>query len=235
VVAIAPSLLAADLLHLGEEVRAAAQAGADRLHLDIMDGRFVPNISFGPAVVEAVRQVTELPLEAHLMIEEPHRYVDTFVAAGATTVQVHVENTPHLHRTVAHIKDLGARAGVVLNPATPVEAIGEILPDVDMVLVMTVNPGFGGQRFIASTTGKIRRLAELIAARHPRCELEVDGGIDGESAPLAVAAGATVLVAGTAVFRAPGGIAAGLAALAQAAQRFTGALPRKEKGCPVPR
>ncbi len=226
-IAIAPSLLAADFLHLGDEVRAAAHAGANRLHLDIMDGRFVPNISFGPAVVAAVRAATTLPLEAHLMIEEPQRYVDTFVGAGATTVQVHVENTPHLHRTIAHIKSLGARAGVVLNPATPVEAIGEILPDVDIVLAMTVNPGFGGQRFITSTAGKLRRLAELIAERRPGCELEVDGGIDMDTAPLAVAAGATVLVAGTSVFRAPRGIAAGLAALARAVQHSAPATVRE--------
>lgn len=219
VIAIAPSLLAADFLHLGDEVKAAERAGADRLHLDIMDGRFVPNISFGPAVVAAVRTATTLPLEAHLMIAEPQRYVEAFVEAGATTVQVHVENTPHLHRTIAHIRSLGVRAGVVLNPATPAEAIREILGEVDVVLAMTVNPGFGGQRFITSVAAKIRRLAALIAAHHPSCELEVDGGIDVETAPLAIDAGATVLVAGTSVFRAPGGIAAGMAALAGAALR----------------
>lgn len=219
VVAIAPSLLAADFLRLGEEVRSAQLAGADRLHLDIMDGVFVPNISFGPGVVAAVRRATQLPLEAHLMIQQPQQYVGEFVQAGATTVQVHVENTPHLHRTIEHIKGLGARAGVVLNPATPAEAIVEILADVDVVLVMTVNPGFGGQRFIPATLGKIRRLAALIADHCPGCELEVDGGIDADTAPLAVAAGATVLVAGTSVFRAPGGIAAGVEALVEAVQR----------------
>jgi len=225
VIVLAPSLLAADFLRLGEEVRAAEAAGAHRLHLDIMDGRFVPNISFGPEVVAAVRRATALPLEAHLMIEEPDRYVQAFVEAGATTVQVHVENTPHLHRTVELIKGLGARAGVVLNPATPAEAVSEILPEVDMVLAMTVNPGFGGQRFITATLGKIRRLATLIAAHHPTCELEVDGGIDPDTAPLAVAAGARVLVAGTSVFRAPGGIGEGLAALARAAGRAADPAP----------
>lgn len=218
-IAIAPSLLAADFLHLGEEVRAAERAGADRLHLDIMDGRFVPNISFGPAIVAAIRTATTLPLEAHLMIEEPQRYVEAFVEAGANTVQVHVENTPHLHRTIEHIHALGARAGVVLNPATPADTIREILVDVDIVLAMTVNPGFGGQRFIASAPAKIRRLATLIAERDLGCELEVDGGIDPDTAPLATAAGATVLVAGTSVFHAAGGIAAGIAALAESARR----------------
>lgn len=217
-IAIAASILAADFLRLGEEVRAAEAAGVHRLHLDIMDGRFVPNISFGPDVVAAVRRATRLPLEAHLMIEEPDHLLEAFVAAGATTIQVHVENTPHLHRTIQQIKTLGAKAGVVLNPATPVEAVTEILPEVDGVLVMTVNPGFGGQRFIPTTLDKLRRVAALIARRCPNCELEVDGGIDVSTAPLAVGAGATVLVAGTAVFRASGGIAAGLQALAQAAK-----------------
>ncbi len=207
---LAPSVLSADFTRLGEHVREAEAAGADRIHVDVMDGHFVPNITIGPLVVRALRKVTELPLETHLMIEEPDRYAKAFADAGSTSLLVHVEGATHLHRTVELIKSLGVGAGVVLNPATPASSIEEILPDVDQVLVMTVNPGFGGQKFIASSLPKIGLVREMIDRVHPECQLEVGGGIDAATAPRAVRAGARVLVAGSAIFNAPEGIAAAM-------------------------
>src|SRR5215472_15456015 len=214
---LAPSVLAADFARLGDQVREADQAGADRIHVDVMDGHFVPNITMGPVVVKALRPVTRLPLEVHLMIEHPIRYLDAFAESGADSLLVHVENAANLHRTVQHIKALGKKAGVVLNPATSPIAVAEILPDVDLVLVMTVNPGFGGQKFIPNTLGKIRLVRQMIDEAKATIELEVDGGIDAETTPLVVEAGARVLVAGSAIFGYPGGIAAGMEALMKAA------------------
>lgn len=207
---LAPSILSADFSRLGEHVREAEAAGADRIHVDVMDGHFVPNITIGPLVVRALRQVTKLPLETHLMIEEPDRYAQAFVDAGSTSLLVHVEGAIHLHRTVGLIKSLGVAAGVVLNPATPASSLEEILPDIDQVLVMTVNPGFGGQKFITGVLPKIARVREMIARVKPDCQLEVDGGIDAKTAPEAVRAGARVLVAGSAIFNAPEGVAAAM-------------------------
>jgi ribulose-phosphate 3-epimerase len=214
---MAPSILAADFARLGEQVRDAEQAGADRIHVDVMDGHFVPNISMGPVVVQGLRPVTRLPLEAHLMIEEPDRYLEAFAEAGADSILVHVENNPNLYRTVHHIKALGKKAGVVLNPATSAVMLAEILPDVDMVLVMTVNPGFGGQKFVHNTLGKIRRVRQMIDQVRPDIDLEVDGGIEPETAPLVVEAGARVLVAGSAVFGPADGVAAAMERLRRAA------------------
>lgn len=210
---IAPSILAADFSRLGEQVAEAARGGADRIHVDVMDGHFVPNLSLGPAIVESLRPVTSLPLEVHLMVEEPERSLESFAAAGADSLIVHQESTPHLHRAIQQIKSLGKRAGVAINPATPAQLLDEILPDVDLVLVMTVNPGFGGQRFIAGTLPKIRQVRQMINRYQPACELEVDGGIDAETAPLVVEAGASVLVAGSAIFRAQEPIAAAMTRL----------------------
>jgi ribulose-phosphate 3-epimerase len=207
---LAPSILAADFARLGEQVREAESAGADRLHIDVMDGHFVPNISMGPVVVQALRPITKLPLEVHLMISNPDQYLDAFAKAGADTLQVHVEGAIHLHRTIAAIKHLGKRVGVVLNPATSPVMLAEILPELDMVLVMTVNPGFGGQSFIAATLSKIRRLRQMIDQVNPQIELEVDGGIDAVTAPQAVAAGARILVAGSSIFHASQGITAAM-------------------------
>lgn len=209
-VKLAPSILSADFTRLGEQVKEAESAGADRIHIDVMDGHFVPNITIGPLVVRALQRVTKLPLETHLMIEHPERFVEAFVEAGSTSLLVHVEGATHLHRTISHIKSLGIGAGVVLNPATPAALIEEILPDVDQVLVMTVNPGFGGQKFIASTLRKIQRVRQMIDQANRECQLEVDGGIDATSAPQVVAAGARVLVAGSAVFGAKDGVRAAM-------------------------
>jgi ribulose-phosphate 3-epimerase len=207
---LAPSILAADFARLGEQVHEAERAGADRLHVDVMDGHFVPNISIGPLVVQALRPITRLPLEVHLMIEEPDRYLDAFAEAGADTMLVHVEGAIHLNRTLQHIHHLGKKAGVVLNPATSAASLTEVLGDVDLVLVMTVNPGFGGQQFIASTLPKLRRVRQLVEQVKPGLDVEVDGGIDAQTAPRTVEAGANVLVAGTAIFRAAEGIAAAM-------------------------
>ena len=200
---IAPSILAADFTKLGEELASIEQGGADWVHVDVMDGHFVPNITIGPFIVEAVRRSTELPLDVHLMIEQPERYVDDFVKAGAATVGIHVETCPHLHRSVAQIREAGARACVVLNPSTPASAVEPVLGDIDQVLVMTVNPGFGGQKFIASMLPKIEQLRRWIDERELPVALEVDGGIGTETIGRAARAGADVFVAGTAVFGAP--------------------------------
>ncbi|WP_437569783.1 ribulose-phosphate 3-epimerase [Sorangium sp. So ce542] len=197
---VAPSILSADFGRLAEEVRAAEAAGADWIHVDVMDGRFVPNITIGPLVVRAVRAATRLPLDVHLMIVEPERYVDEFAAAGADRISVHVEASPHLHRTIHQIREAGARPGVVLNPHTSEESIRHVLPDLDLVLVMSVNPGFGGQRFIPASLSKLRSLRQAIDQAGLDIALEVDGGIAPSTSGQVVAAGARALVAGSAVF-----------------------------------
>ncbi len=197
---IAPSLLSADFGRLAEEVRAVEAAGADLVHFDVMDGRFVPNITVGPLVVEAVRKATRLPIDVHLMIVEPERYVEAFAKAGATLVSVHAEVSPHLHRTLQAIRAAGAKPAVALNPSTPLNAVQWVIGDCEMVLVMTVNPGFGGQRYIEACTRKVRDLRALADAKNPALEIEVDGGINPDTAKLVGEAGANVLVAGSAVF-----------------------------------
>jgi ribulose-phosphate 3-epimerase len=199
-VKIAPSILSADFARLGEQVQEAEAAGADWIHVDVMDGHFVPNITVGPPVVRALRSITTLPLDVHLMIKKPERYLDAFVQAGASGLTVHVETCPHLHRTIQHIKELGARAGVTLNPATPLSSLTEILPDVDLVLVMSVDPGFGGQSYIPGSANKVARLRALLDEIGSLAELEVDGGVNADTVAAVVEAGATVLVAGSAIF-----------------------------------
>jgi ribulose-phosphate 3-epimerase len=207
---IIPSILSADFARLGAQVAEAQAGGADRVQVDVMDGRFVPNITVGPLVVEAVRRSTTLPIEAHLMIVEPERYLDDFAAAGADIIIVHQEVSPHLNRTVQRIHQLGKRAGVAINPATSLTVLQEILGDVDLVLCMTVNPGFGGQEFIPSTLNKIERLRALITQHGSSCDLEVDGGIHAETAAQVVRAGANALVAGSAVYGEKEGVAAAI-------------------------
>ncbi|MEX2117104.1 MAG: ribulose-phosphate 3-epimerase [Bacteroidota bacterium] len=197
---IAPSILSADFERLGEQIRIIEQAGIQSLHLDVMDGHFVPNISFGPPVIKSIRKKTSLVLDTHLMITDPDRYLEAFREAGSDIITVHQEACTHLHRTVARIHELGAKAGVAVNPATPLSTILEILPDIELLLVMSVNPGFGGQQYIKGSTEKIRRAHDLIVESGKQIILEVDGGIDLRTAPQAVEAGAGVLVAGTSLF-----------------------------------
>ena len=210
---IVPSILSADLTRLGEQVKEAEAAGADRIQVDVMDGRFVPTITFGPLVVEAVRRSTSLPIEAHLMIVEPERYVADFVSAGADVIIVHQEAALHLHRIVEQIHQLGKKAGVALNPATPAAMLEDILGDVDHVLVMTVNPGFGGQKFIESTLTKIARVRQMMSERGLDRDIEVDGGIGAATAPRVVEAGANLLVAGASIFASKDGVAAAIGRL----------------------
>jgi ribulose-phosphate 3-epimerase len=209
---VVPSILSADVGRLADQVQEAENGGADRIQVDVMDGHFVPNLTFGPLVVEAVRRATRLPIEAHLMVERPELFVEAFVKAGATLIEVQVESTTSLYRTVQTIRELGAKAGLAINPGTPVEDLREILPYVDLVNVMTVEPGFGGQKFIPHSPEKIRRVRAL----SPDFEIEVDGGIDARTAPLVVAAGATVLVAGNSVYGNKGGVAGGIKAIREA-------------------
>lgn len=202
-VKVAPSILSADFGRLAEEVRSVEAAGADYIHVDVMDGRFVPNLTLGPVVLEAVRRATTLPLDVHLMIVEPERYVEAFVKAGANIVTVHAEASPHLNRTLQQIRDLGATASVVLNPATPLSSLEEVLEDVGQILLMSVNPGFGGQSFLPGTVDRVRRLRAMLDAKGlgERVDIEVDGGINAQTAAQVIAAGARVLVAGNAVFK----------------------------------
>jgi ribulose-phosphate 3-epimerase len=214
---VAPSILSADFSRLGEQVAEAGAGGGDYIHLDVMDGHFVPNITMGPLVLKAVRRCTDLPLSVHLMIDPPEPFLTDFSAAGADHLTVHVETCPNLHRTVQQIKQLGCQAGVSLNPATSVATLEEILPYVDMVLIMTVNPGFGGQAFIPEMVSKIKRVRALLDGLGSAAEIEVDGGIDPTTAPQVVQAGANVLVAGSAIFGAREGIAQAIATIRRAA------------------
>ncbi|HZU11654.1 MAG TPA: ribulose-phosphate 3-epimerase [Chloroflexota bacterium] len=214
---ISPSILAADPLHLGDAVAAVRDAGVTRLQVDVMDGRFVPNITYGPAVVKAIKEASGLMVEAHLMIVEPERYVPVFAEAGADVIIVHQEVSPHLYRTLQHIRDQGKRSGVAINPGTPAFMLDDVLGLADLVLVMTVNPGFGGQQFIPEMLAKVRTVRDMVDRRGLAAELEVDGGIDEETAPEVTAAGATVLVAGTAVYDNPSGVSAAVTSLRRAA------------------
>jgi ribulose-phosphate 3-epimerase len=199
-VLIAPSILSADFAALGDAIAAVERGGADLIHVDVMDGHFVPNITIGPAVVKSLKRIATVPLDVHLMIEEPDRYIEAFAEAGAAMMSVHVEVLPHLHRTVHAIKALGVKAGVVLNPSTPVSSLGEMAADVDYVLVMSVNPGFGGQTFIARSESKLREVRALLDRAGNRAPVEIDGGIDQHNVGRVVAAGASIIVAGSAVF-----------------------------------
>lgn len=217
-VKLAPSILAADFARLGDQVAEAERAGADRIHVDVMDGHFVPNISMGTPIISSLRKVTRLPLEAHLMISDPDFFVEEFAQAGTDSFMVHWEGNNDLARTVQRIKALGKRVGVAINPATPAEVLEEIMQDIDQVLVMTVNPGFGHQHFLHTTLPKIGRARRMIDRIKPGCDLEVDGGVDVATAPLAVAAGANVLVAGSAIFNDGEGVADAMKRLRAAAQ-----------------
>lgn len=211
---IAPSVLAADFVRLGEEIQTVAGADINQIHIDVMDGRFVPNITMGPLVVEAIKRVTDLPLDVHLMIVEPENHLEAFVKAGADMITVHVETCPNLHRTLQYIRDLGAKPGVAINPHTPAVAISEVLHLVDVVLVMTVNPGFGGQNFLTEVTPKISQIHTMLGERH--VDISVDGGIDKNTIGMAARAGANVFVAGSSIFKAPNGLIEGVKTLRSA-------------------
>jgi ribulose-phosphate 3-epimerase len=210
IVKLAPSILDADFARLGQQVAEAERAGADRIHVDVMDGHFVPNLTMGPAIVKSLRRVTQLPLETHLMISNPDYFLEEFAKAGSDPIVVHWEGNNNLHRTLQNVKALGKHVGVAVNPATPAIVLEEILEDVDQVLVMTVNPGFGHQHFIRATLSKIHRVREMIDKIKPPCDLEVDGGINADTAALVTEAGANVLVAGTAIFGASNGVPAAM-------------------------
>ena len=215
-IGLVPSILSADFTRLGEQVRAAEEAGAQRIQIDVMDGHFVPNITMGPLVVEAVRRCTTLPLEAHLMISNPEQYIEVFAQAGADVIIVHQEVCPHLHRVLKQIKDCGKQRGVALNPSTPVSLLEDMLPFIDLVLIMTINPGFGGQEFIPETLAKISKARRMFDERGLACDIEVDGGINAQTAPLVVKAGANLLVAGSAVYNERESVAQALARLRHA-------------------
>jgi len=219
---IAPSVLSADFARLGEQVREAEGAGADVIHIDVMDGHFVPNITVGPLVVRALRRVTRLPLHVHLMIEKPERYIDEFARSGADLIVVHVETCPHLHRTLGQIRQTGAQPGVTLNPATPLVLLDEVIDQVELVLVMSVNPGFGGQQLIPASLQRISRLRRTVEERGLRCRIEVDGGINVDTVAAVVGAGADVLVVGSAIFDDPEGVGAAMRRLRRALQGLPG-------------
>jgi len=215
---IAPSILAADLTRLGEEIAAVEAAGADMIHVDVMDGHYVPNLSFGPMVVEALRRVTKLPLDVHLMISNADQFLKPFADAGADTLTVHLEACTHIHRTLHAIRELGIQAGLALNPGTPVDLASEIIADIDLLLLLCVNPGFGGQQFIERSIQRIQRARSMLDMYNPQADIEVDGGIDQAIAERVVMAGANILVAGTAIFGVEGGPAAAVRQLRKAAQ-----------------
>ena len=218
-VLISPSILSADFGRLAEQVSEAAEAGADWIHVDVMDGHFVPNITIGPAVTSAVRAATDLPVDVHLMIEDPDKYLSAFADAGADYITVHQEACPHLHRTIERMRELGVHPGVTLNPATSLDTLMEVIPEVDLALIMSVNPGFGGQSYIPASTEKIKQLRTMLDERGTNgAELEVDGGVNVETAGAVSRAGASVLVAGAAVFRHPGGIAEAIRLIRRAAE-----------------
>ena len=221
-VRVAPSILSADFAALGRDIAAVERGGADLIHVDVMDGHFVPNITIGPPVVRAIRKIATRPLDVHLMIEEPDRYIDDFVEAGASMISVHVEVLPHLHRTLGYIRQRGVQAGAVINPSTPVAALEDVARDLDFVLVMSVNPGFGGQSFIPHSIEKVRRLKALLTAAGSTAQIEIDGGVDATNIPDIVAAGANILVAGHAIFATPDAEAA-TRALRAAANQAAGA------------
>ena len=222
---LAPSILSADFAALGRDIEAVTRGGADQIHVDVMDGHFVPNITIGPPVVRALRKVTTLPLDVHLMIMEPDRYLDAFVDAGASMISVHVEVLPHLHRTLGYIRKRGAKAGVVINPSTPVSSLEDVARDLDFVLVMSVNPGFGGQSFIPHSLEKVRRVRALLSAAGSTAQIEIDGGVDASNVAEIVAAGANILVAGNAIFGTPDAEAA-TRALRAAANQAAGTATR---------
>lgn len=210
---LAPSILTADFGHLAEEIQAAERGGAEYIHLDVMDGQFVPNITFGPTIIHTVRSLTKLPLDVHLMVDDPDRYLELFAEAGADLITVHLEACRHLHRTVQQIVGLGCKAGVALNPSTGVESVREIAPFVDMILIMSVNPGFGSQRFIETSTSKLRRMRELLDQFNPTCDLEIDGGIGTQNIADVIDSGANVIVTGSAIFNKEGSVEENLATM----------------------